>query len=205
MCLCVGVAGGSGSGKTTLVRRLLDEFAGRSTLLEQDAYYYDRSCVDPGLRMEINYDHPQAIEAVLLATHVSALKSGQPVEAPVYDFVRHVRIGSRQVAPAPLVLIEGILVLHFPELQNLLDLKVFVALDEPSRLARRTHRDVMERGRTSASVEEQFRRFTAPMHDQFVEPCLSDADYVIMGEAAEGEAAVVRLIDDIRARLDQER
>ncbi|MCC6484321.1 MAG: uridine kinase [Armatimonadetes bacterium] len=202
--VCVGVAGGSGSGKTTLSRRLAAEFPDCSVVLEQDSYYQDHSSIAPSERVHINYDHPSSIEISLLASHISRLKAGSPVQSPIYDFVTHARSGSRDVLPAPLLLVEGILVLHFREIQDLLDVKVFVAQNEAERLARRIARDVCERGRSRASVQEQFQRFVAPMHDQYVEPCSKSADYVIAGDDT-GEERLKRLIRHIRSRLQAAR
>src|SRR6476646_5935865 len=113
MSLVVGVAGGSGSGKTTVVQRLLEALGrGRVALLEQDAYYRDRSDLSPAERAALNYDHPDAIDEALMAEHVRALKAGQPVEAPRYDFVTHSRrADTLRIEPRACLVVEGILVL----------------------------------------------------------------------------------------------
>jgi len=198
--LCVGVAGGSGSGKTTLVRRLSDLFSGDVALLEQDAYYQDRSSVAAKDRPSINFDHPDAIEADLLVDHVRALRFGAPVEAPVYDFVTHTRCGTRKISPAPILLVEGILVLHWPDLRHLMDVTVFVDQTQEARLGRRTARDVAERGRTAESVAQQFAGSTVPMHDIFVEPCKEYALWIVKGDAS-GEEQFCKLAEYIRRWL----
>ncbi|MCC2668381.1 MAG: uridine kinase, partial [Armatimonadetes bacterium] len=170
--LLVGIAGGSGSGKTTVVRRIVETLGPeRVALLEQDAYYRDGSHLPSETRVARNYDHPDSIEEELLAAHADALRRGEPVESPCYDFVHHIRRPeTRRVEPRPCVVVEGILVLACEPLRELLDLRLFVDTDPDLRFIRRLRRDIDERGRTPASVMEQWEATVRPMHLQFVEP-----------------------------------
>lgn len=197
----VGIAGGSGAGKTTLVRRLQREFADHGVaVVEQDSYYRDLSHLSPAERAGANFDHPDAVEAELLAAQVRALKQGVQVECPVYDFATHTRCGCRMLVPAALVLVEGILVLHWEVLRGLFDLSVFVEQPEQVRYERRLRRDVRDRGRTPESVEKQFASTVSPMHLRFVEPCREYADFIVAGDST-GAAAVERLKAAIDGRL----
>src|SRR3546814_7747343 len=82
----------------------------------------------------INYDHPDAFDWPLLLDHVAALLDGIEVQVPVYDFATYQRLPDRvAVAPAPIVVVEGILVLYEPELRERFDLKVFVDTDDDVR------------------------------------------------------------------------
>jgi uridine kinase len=195
----VGIAGGSGSGKSTVVDSLVRGLgASRVALVEQDAYYRNR----PGLTLEeraaCNYDHPDAIDEELLAEHLRVLKSGVPVEAPIYDFIRHERRPeTRCVAPRPCVVVEGILVLASPPVRRLLDLRLFVETDADVRFIRRLRRDVQERGRTVDSIMEQWETTVRPMHLQFVEPSKRHA-HLILPEGA-GEAALDVLLARLRS------
>ncbi len=201
-CVCVGIGGGSGAGKTTLCRRLLSAFAGVGTaLVELDCYYRDRSALSPGERAELNYDHPDALESSLLVRHVRDLKEGRAVECPVYDFATHSRSGTRRIEPGRLVVVEGILALHWPELRELFDIAVFVDMDEAARFHRRMRRDIRERGRTAESVREQFQSTVAPMHALFVEPCRRYAHTVLRG-AGRLNGGVDCLIAEIGRRLE---
>jgi uridine kinase len=177
----IGVAGGSGSGKTTVVRRIVNSLGdGQVSLLEQDRYYRERGDLRLEERAALNYDHPDSLENDLLVQHVKALRGGSPVEVPVYDFARHAREPERlTVAPRRAIIVEGILIFADPDLRRLMDVKVFVDADDDTRFIRRLQRDISERGRTVASVIDQYLGTVKPMHLEFVEPSKRYADVII--------------------------
>ena len=179
--LVIGLAGGTGSGKTTVADALV-RTAGpeRVALLPQDAYYRAQPHVSFEARARTNYDEPGAFDFDLLLAHVEALVRGEAIERPVYDFARHDRSQrTLRLDSAPIVIVEGILVLHDPGLRSRLSLKVFVDAPADERFIRRLERDVRERGRTPDSVIEQYRRTVKPMHDLFVEPSKQHADLIV--------------------------
>jgi len=179
----VGIAGGSASGKTAVVRELVG-LVGRdaTAVVPHDAYYRDLSHLPLEERRQVNVDHPGSLETELLLEHLDVLVSGRPVEIPVYDYSAHVRRAERvRVDPAPLVVVEGILVLAEARLRGRMDLRVFVDVEEEERLARRVSRDVLVRGRTPEAVREDHERRVEPMHRQFVAPSRAFADVVIVG------------------------
>lgn len=172
------------------------------SLIHHDSYYYDKSHVPPEERVNINYDHPDALETSLLVEHLAALKGGRAVAVPVYDFARHARTGETvAVEPRPVVIVEGILILADRELRDLMDIKVFVDTDADLRIIRRTRRDIAERGRTFESVVRQYLQTVRPMHLEFVEPSKRYA-HVIIPEGGHNEVAVDMLITKIRAILE---
>ncbi len=177
----LGVAGGSGSGKTTVAERLAALIGGVDlALLRLDAYYRDRNHLPFEEREAINYDHPDAFDWPLLLDHVAALQDGLPVQVPVYDFATYERLPDRQtVAPARIVVVEGILVLYEPELRERFVLRVFVDTDADVRFIRRLERDVAERERTPESVIEQYLATVRPSHLQFIEPSKRYADVIV--------------------------
>jgi uridine kinase len=181
MSLIIGVAGGSGSGKTTVVRRIVESIGGdHVTVLDHDRYYHDH----PELRFEeraaLNFDHPDSLETALMVRHVEALKAGQAVEAPAYDFARHARAAATQrITPKDAIIVEGILVFADRALRSLMDVKIFVDADDDIRFIRRLERDTTERGRTVASVIDQYLGTVKPMHLEFVEPSKRYADVII--------------------------
>jgi uridine kinase len=194
----VGVAGGSGSGKTTVAERLA-ELIGEPdlALLRLDAYYCDCNDVPFEERAAANYDHPDAFDWPLLLEHVAALQDGREVEVPVYDFARYERLPERVVvAPARVVVVEGILVLYEPELRERFDLRVFVDTDADVRFIRRLERDVSARGRSVASVIEQYLETVRPSHEQFIEPSKRYADVIIPHGGLNAPA-----LDVLRARV----
>ncbi|HHL42914.1 MAG TPA: uridine kinase, partial [Hellea balneolensis] len=145
----------------------------------QDNYYLDYGGVEPGTPLP-NFDHPDAFEWDFLRAQLGELKSGNPVHIPTYDFKTHRRTDvTILVEPKPIIILEGILILTQRALHSVFDQSFFVQCDEDVRLERRLKRDVAERGRTPASVREQFARDVAPMHDEFVEPSRNFADWII--------------------------
>ncbi len=177
----IGVAGGSGSGKTTVVRRIVDSLGPEDvTLLDHDRYYRDRNDLRLEERAALNYDHPDSLETDLLVHHVRELKSGRAVEAPRYDFTHHARLTEKDVfQPRRALIVEGILIFTDAALRELMDIKVFVDTDSDTRFIRRLQRDVAERGRTMASVIDQYQNTVKPMHLEFVEPSKRYADVII--------------------------
>jgi uridine kinase len=194
-CRIIGVAGGSGSGKTTLAKAL-----GRSLsagFLSQDSYYIDQSARFDGDGGRVNFDHPSALDFALLAEHLDVLKRGDACDVPVYDFASHSRKKETvRLAPKPVVVVDGTLILNDVGLRQRLDISVFVETAEAVRFARRLGRDVRERGRTPEGVRKQFEAQVKPMHDQFVEPSRLFASMWVSGErpVAEAVAAVLAVV-----------
>jgi uridine kinase len=177
----VGIAGGTGSGKTTVADKLASAMpAGRCVTLDHDAYYRDQGHLTPDDRDALNYDHPSALDSALLAVHLRELRDGRTVEVPIYDFATHTRRReTRTVAPARVILVEGILVFAEPALREQMDIKIFVDTDADIRLMRRIRRDLEERGRTFQSVRDQYHATVRPMHLEYVEPSKRWADLIV--------------------------
>ena len=195
----IGVAGGSGSGKTTVA----EEVAGampEAVVIQHDAYYRDRPELSSSERDGLNFDHPDALETSLLVEHLRKLKAGVGVDVPIYDFSAHRRSAqSRRVEPAPVVVVEGILVLADEALRRRFDLKLFVDTEADVRVLRRIQRDIQVRGRALESVVRQYYATVRPMHLAFVEPSKRYADLVI--PEGGGNPAVT---DVIAARMRQQ-
>jgi uridine kinase len=199
--LLVGVAGGSGSGKSTLCRALAGILGPeRVALLSHDAYYRDRSAVPAVLRARLDYDVPDALDQPLFLAHLTALRAGAAVEPPRYCFTTHRRLGvGPAVAPRPIILIEGILLLCDANVRTALDLGIFLRAPERLRLKRRLMRDTTERGRTPESVLEQFSATVRPAHAQWVEPSQERADLVL------STAGPIEPLAEIAARVIADR
>lgn len=177
----VGIAGGTGAGKTTIAEQLMESLGpGQAILLQHDSYYRDRSDLSLEQRSRLNFDHPDALETSLLVEHLTHLRSGNPVKIPAYDYRSHRRKSEwRQVEPAPVVILEGIMVLAEARLRKLLDIKIFVETDDDIRILRRFDRDIHERGRSFDSVRNQYLETVRPMHNQHVVPSRQYADLII--------------------------
>ena len=180
MSIFIGIAGGTGSGKSTFTNRLKDTFGDRVSVVYYDNYYRKRDDLPFEERKKINYDHPDAFETQMLIDHIHALKNGQAVECPVYDYTVHNRSSETIVIqPADVILVEGIMVLQNEELRKLLDIKVYVEADADERILRRVIRDVKERGRDVEGIAKQYLTTVKPMHYLYVEPTRALADIVI--------------------------
>lgn len=179
--LVIGLAGGAGSGKTTVARAIVRAAGeGNVTFLPQDAYYRAQSEVPFEVRVQTNYDEPSAFDTELLLEHIDTLLRGETVARPVYDFAQYDRADRTvALASAPVIVVEGILVLHDAQLRQRMALKVFVDAPADERFIRRLERDVRERGRSAESVITQYRRTVKPMHDLFVEPTKQHADLIV--------------------------
>ena len=182
-----GICGGSSAGKTTLTRHLLERLDERDvSVLAFDAYYRDLSHLPFTERRRRNFDHPDSLDSDLFLQHLDALRRGIDVDVPVYDFSTHTLTGRfERVEAAPLLLVEGILLLAFEEVLARLDYSIFMDVPEDVRLQRRIHRDVTERGRPEDHVRRQFSATVAPMHDAFVQPSRHRADRIVAGAGAD--------------------
>lgn len=199
--LFIGIAGGSGSGKTTIAETVVDRLDGQVAFMQHDAYYRHTPDLSYGERTKVNYDHPASLESELLVVHLETLRSGTAVERPVYDFSEHLRADvTVRIEPAPVVVVEGILVLSEPSLRSELDLKIFVDTDADLRFARRLERDIDERDRSVESVIGQYLETVRPMHIEFVQPSMRYADLIIPG--GYNPAAVATVVELIRSRLN---
>ncbi len=179
VCL-VAVTGGSGSGKTWLadqLHRLLGRHTGR---LSQDNFYRDWSHLPAAERHQVNFDHPDALDWARFADVLRTLRMGRDCLLPVYDFATHSRLPEAEYLPVRSVMIvDGLWLLHHPSIRRLFELSIFLHCGEEERLRRRIARDAAERGRTEASVVEQFHRTVEPMHREFVSPQAAHADLLM--------------------------
>ncbi len=197
----VGVAGGTGSGKTTVARKVVEGGGAHVCVLEHDTYYRDRPDLSYDDRCQLNFDHPESLETSLMLEHIRALKRGETVQAPTYDFKTHRRGDTtRTVTPAPILVVEGILLFVDEAIRAELDLKLFVDTDADIRVLRRVRRDMEKRGRTFESVRQQYYDTVRPMHLQFVEPSKRWAD-VIIPEGGKNMVALDLILTKIRSEV----
>jgi uridine kinase len=203
--MIIGICGGTGSGKTTVANRIL-ESVGKSEVgfLQQDSYYRNLDQMPLDIHGQINFDHPDALDNDLLVEHLRALKRGESVELPLYEFKSDARKSETFHLEAPaIIIIEGILIFADERLRAEMDLKVFVDTPDDIRFIRRLRRDVAERGRTAESVIEQYLATVRPMHIQFVEPSKRHAD-VIIPEGGHNLVSIDLISGRVRERIADE-
>ena len=201
----IGIAGGTGSGKSTLTARLREHFGEHEvSVINHDSYYKRHDELPYEERCKLNYDHPDSFDTELLVEHLNALRRGESVQVPVYNYAIHNRSDKTvTVFPAPVIIVEGILIFDSAELCDMMDLKVFVDTDADVRILRRIVRDVKSRGRTLDSVVTQYLTTVKPMHEQFVEPSKRKAD-LIVPEGGRNEVALDMLIKWVNNHLQTE-
>lgn len=202
--LIIGLAGGTGSGKTTVVRKIMQNLNDDNVLvISQDNYYKAHKDLSFEERSQINFDHPRSIDFDLLTQHIRELKEGKTIQQPVYSFITHDRTDETLITPPKeVIIIEGILVLTYSELRNLLDVKIFVHADADERLIRRIQRDIRERGRDLDEVLNRYRTTLKPMHEQFIEPSKAYADIIIPNMKKENQPAIKMLSALIKDKIN---
>lgn len=183
----IALAGGSGCGKTTLARIIEQKFGeDQVEVIGQDHYYHDWELLKH--RDDLNFDHPDSLDFLLLKNHLSALRNGESIEIPLYDFCTNSRLESREKKYAKsIVVVDGTMILGIDQLRDLFDYKVFIDIPEEVRFSRRLGRDVTERGRTEESVRQQFFNQVAPMHKLFVDSSREYADFNIYLDTLESQ------------------
>jgi uridine kinase len=191
--ILLAITGGSGAGKTWLAERLLAEFPGQAARVSVDDFYRDLSHLPLAGRAQNNFDHPAAIDWRLVESVLDDMLAGRACALPVYDFATHTRRPeSRPWLPKPLVIWDGLWLLHQESLRAKFAVRIYVDCPVDMRLQRRVGRDCRERGRSAESVIEQFSRDVAPMHDRFVEPQRQWADVCLVSPVPERDLRHLR-------------
>lgn len=186
----IGIAGGTGSGKTTVATKIAESLGTQAILVQHDWYYRDNGQLPLEQRQSLNYDEPDALENELMVQHLRALRQGESVHCPQYDFSAHARTDQTvDLIPRPIIVVEGILLFAVPELRDLFDLRLYVDTDDDIRLMRRIKRDILHRGRDIRSIQAQYYSTVRPMHMLHVGPSKQHA-HLIIPEGGENTQAI---------------
>ena len=190
MSKVVLIGGGSASGKTYVLKKVLEKIPeDKIARISIDDYYKDFSNLPIEERVKINFDHPKSFDWKLMNEQLKALKNGQPIEKPIYDFTIHGRsMLTEIVQPKELIIIEGIMALVNKDLRALGDLKVFISASRERRLVRRIERDQKERGRTYESIIEQYFSTVLPMYEEIIAPSQYYADLIINNDGGSNKS-----------------
>jgi uridine kinase len=179
----VGLAGPSGSGKSTVARRVASRLNGQ--VLSMEIYSVETNHLPLEERAQRDYDAPEALDVDLLESHIRKYAAGQAIDAPVYDFAQHLRLSNRRehITPMSLLIVEGILALHFAQLRPYFDL--FIYLDAPDDICfhRRKVRDITERQRPLEFIRWQFEKAVLPAARRYLLPSKVYANLVLDGKA----------------------
>lgn len=197
--IIIGIAGGTASGKSTLAHKIESEFGKDVIIIPHDCYYKSLSNITLEEREQRNYDCPEAYETDLLIKDLKTLMSGESIERPIYSYTERLRQKETvHVNPAPIIIIEGILVLENEQLSNLMDIKIFVDTDSDIRLTRLIDRDRKERGLDLDYIISKYKTTLKPMHEKYIEPCKKKADVIIPANKDNNDVGFSIIIDKIR-------
>jgi len=179
--LIIGVTGGSGSGKTLFVQELLKSFSeSQVCLVTQDNYYRKREEQPTDEHGIKNFDLPESIDAEHFYQDILALKQGKEVRITEYTYNNPDVVPRKLVfKPAPVLILEGILVFYWEKIKALIDLSVFVEAKDLIKLKRRIIRDAKERGYDLDDVLYRYEHHVAPFYDRFVKPLKHEVDLII--------------------------
>lgn len=177
----VGICGGSGSGKTYLLKKLLEFFTEEQvTLISQDNYYKKREEQEKTAEGLINFDHPDSVDLRKLEMDLHKLVEGNNIEIEEYTFnVEDVKPRMLIFKPAPIVIIEGLFIYHRQQMNDFIDMKVYVDADEHIKLTRRLRRDIVERGYSYEDTLRDYEKFVAPMYHRYVAPQKHISDLIV--------------------------
>lgn len=177
----VGITGGSASGKTLFLDKLLNAFEPHQVcLISQDNYYKPRHLQPVDSKGIHNFDTPHSIDFEQYADDIRRIQHGETIYRQEYTFNNPNKTPKMlEFKPAPVVVVEGIFVLYYPELAQLLDLKVFIDAKDYIKLKRRIVRDKVERGYDLDDVLYRYEMHVMPTYEKYIEPFKHDADLIV--------------------------
>jgi uridine kinase len=199
--MMVGIIGGSGSGKTWLAKKLVEKLGpDRAATICQDSFYKDLSHLSGPDRAKVNFDHPNALDWAAFSKCLTHVTSGRVARIPIYNFATHTREGDEVVlARRPVVIFEGLWLLHRPALRRFFQLSVFIDASAELCLERRLARDISERGRCREEVSAWFGERVLPMQRQFVDPQSWYSNFVLCAPVGEQHVSeLAQLILNLR-------
>jgi uridine kinase len=177
----IGITGGSASGKTFFMKCLIDSFKPEDVCrISQDNYYRPIHEIPRDENGVENFDLPETIDHHLFAEHIAVLRAGREVHQKEYTFNNPlIKPEILVFEPRPIIIVEGIFVLYFPDIARLIDLKIFVDAKEHVKIKRRIIRDNNERGYDLDDVLYRWEHHVAPTYDKYILPLRSEADMII--------------------------
>ena len=177
----IGITGGSASGKTFFMKCLIDSFPPEQVCrISQDNYYRPIHEIPRDENGVENFDLPETIDHHLFAEHIAVLRAGREVQQKEYTFNNPlIKPEILVFEPRPIIIVEGIFVLYFPDIARLIDLKIFVDAKEHVKIKRRIIRDNNERGYDLDDVLYRWEHHVAPTYDKYILPLRSEADMII--------------------------
>jgi uridine kinase len=181
MSYTIGITGGSGSGKTYFIKSLASRFnENELCLISQDHYYHPRETQKTDEQGVKNFDLPESIDINQFHQDIQVLKRGEVLRKKEYTF-NNPAVTPKELIfkPAPIIIIEGLFVQYFPEIEKELDLKIFIEAKDYLKLSRRIRRDNEERGYDLDDVLYRYQNHVMPIYESLIGPLKHRADLVI--------------------------
>lgn len=199
----VGIAGGSGAGKTTFLRALMNHYTeGQVALVSQDNYYKPKALQMTDENGIINFDLPSSIDHDHFVKDMEDLAQGKSITKLEYNFNNPAwEPQPIVVAPAPVIVMEGLFVFHFPEIMSRLNYRVYLDADVNLRLTRRIDRDGKQRGYPEHEVRYQWDNHVRPAEQQFLEPYKQQCELVVLNDHSY-ETGLRVLVEAIEKKLN---
>lgn len=195
----IGIAGGSGSGKTFFLNCFLEHFSTDEVcLISQDDYYFP---VAAGMTAEenklYNFDLPTTIDEEAFIADARKLLNHQTVYKKEYTFNNASAVPKMlEIKPAPVMIVEGLFILHFKAMAEMLDLKIFIDTEEEVALHRRLKRDLLERGYSEDDVRYKWGNHVMPAYKEFLLPYKPVSDRIVMNNTQIAED-IIRVTREI--------
>ena len=199
----IGIAGGSGSGKTFFLKCFLNHFKPEEVcLVSQDDYYIPvADNMTPEENRLYNFDLPHTIDRDHFVHDIDKLIAGQSFTKKEYCFGNPNAVPKMlEIKPAPIIIVEGLFIMHFRDIADLLDLKIFIDADEDVALQRRLTRDLIERGYSHDDVMYKWINHVVPAYKEFLLPYMGECDKVILNNSHVAED-IIAVTEEISKEL----
>ena len=166
--LYIGMGGGSASGKSTLAAQMVERLAPlRVEVVGQDRFFKKPQDM-PQYYSQLNDDYRPACN-----------EPDSYRQQEMFATCRELKDLDVDV-----VILEGILVLHFAELRALMDLKIYIKADADERIIRRIRRNLKSLDDYD-NITQYYLESVRWQHEQFNAPTEEYADLVIAGGMAD--------------------
>ncbi|QQT24930.1 uridine kinase [Sphingobacterium spiritivorum] len=192
----IGIAGSSGSGKTFFLNSFLQHFSkDEITLISQDDYYIPANTKTQEENRLYNFDIPTSIDRSAFYSDIKDLFDGKTVFKEEYTFNNPALTPKMlKIKPAPILIIEGLFIFYYTEVNELLDMRIFLDAEESVALERRLRRDLIERGYDEDDVRYKWVNHVVPSYNEYLLPYREFCDKVIINNIDDPEP--IRMVTD---------
>lgn len=175
----IGICGGSCAGKSTITERLKQSLDMAAIVINEFDFYIPyrpepaRGDVEVDENLTYNYDDPRAIDWELFDTTLRELNLRRPTEIPTYSIKKHKRTSkTTRTFPTPVIIVEGMFILHRPEIRNQLDMKIFVDCPDDVRLGNRVKKFYYKYKQNLDRITNYYLKYTKPSYESYIETVL---------------------------------